>query len=176
MRQLGKLTIVVLIALSPVVAKAADPITVPTSANDSLPVADTGFNWDGFYAGVYGAGRTSPVDGGQIGVGVDLGVNARLEFVLVGGEVAVEGLTGGTSSIYGEAIGKAGILLSDNLVLYGAAGLGTDFGAQSDALFGGGLDLAVSDNVSLDARYLHGAPITGANPKDQLTIGAKFHF
>lgn len=176
MRRLAQLTIAALIALSPVVAKAADPITVPTSGNDALPVADGGFNWDGFYAGVFGAARTSPVDGGQFGVGVDLGVNARLEFVLVGGEVAVEGLTGSTSTIYGEAVGKVGIMLSDNLVLYGAAGLGSDFGAQSDALFGGGLDVALNNNVSLDARYLHGAPITGANPKDQVTIGAKFHF
>jgi outer membrane immunogenic protein len=176
MRQFGTLAIAVLIALSPAVAKAADPIAIPTSGNDSLPVADAGFNWDGFYAGVYGAGRMSAVDGAQIGLGVDLGVNARLEFVLVGGEVAVEGLTGSTSTIYGEAVGKAGILLSDNLVLYGAAGLGTDFGAQSDVLFGGGLDVAVSDTVSIDARYLDGAPITGANPKDQVTVGAKFHF
>lgn len=176
MRQLGKLTIAVLIALSPVVAKAADPISVPTSGDDSLPVADAGFNWDGFYAGVYGVGQASPVDGGQFGLGVDLGVNARLEFVLVGGEVALEGLAGSASTIYGDAVGKVGILLSDNLVLYGAAGVGTDFGAQSDALFGGGLDVALSDSVSLDARYLHGAPITGANPKDQVTIGAKFHF
>jgi len=41
---------------------------------------------------------------------------------------------------------------------------------------GGGLELAVSDSVSLDARYLHGLPLSGANPKDQLTIGANFHF
>ena len=176
MRRLGQLTIAALIALSPVVAKGADPITVPTSGNDSLPVADAGFNWDGFYAGVYGAARTSPVDGGQFGLGVDLGANARLEFVLVGGEVALEGLTGSTSTIYGEAVGKAGIMLNDSLVLYGAAGIGSDFSAQSDVLFGGGLDVAVTDNVSIDARYLHGAPITGANPKDQVTIGANFHF
>ena len=176
MRQLGQLTIAVLIALSPVAAKAADPITVPTSGNDALPVADAGFNWDGFYAGVYGVGRSSPVDGGQFGLGVDLGANARLEFVLVGGEVALEGLSGSTSTVYGEAIGKTGIMLSDNLVLYGAAGIGSDFSAQSDVLFGGGLDIAVSDSVSVDARYLHGVPIAGANPKDQVTIGAKFHF
>jgi outer membrane immunogenic protein len=121
-------------------------------------------------------GRISSADGGQAGLGVDLGADARFEFVLVGGEIAIEGLTGGASTIYGQAVGKAGIMLSDNLVLYGAAGIGSDFGAQSDALFGGGVDFAVANNISVDARYLHGAPITGANPKDQVTVGAKFHF
>ena len=38
------------------------------------------------------------------------------------------------------------------------------------------VQLAVADDVSIGARYLHGFPITGANPKDQFTVGANFHF
>ncbi len=176
MRLLGQLTIAALIAFSPLAAKAADPIAVQTSANESIPVADAGFDWSGFYAGVYGTARATSANGGRFGAGVDLGANARLEFVLIGGEVAIEGLGGGADTIYGQAVGRAGIMLSDNLALYGAAGLGTDFGAESDALFGGGLELAAADNFSIDARYLHGAPMSGANTKDQVTIGANFHF
>jgi len=48
--------------------------------------------------------------------------------------------------------------------------------SESDGLLGGGVELALTDNVSVDARYLHGFPITGANPKDQVTVGANFHF
>ena len=95
------------------------------------------------------------------GLGVDVGANARLEFVLVGGEVAVTGLGGGAgNSAYVEGLGKAGIALTDNAVLYGAAGAGFSVGntAEADVLAGGGLELAVADKVSLDARYLHGFP------------------
>lgn len=168
-----------LIALCSTAAHAVDLLTVPTSGNDALPVADGGFDWNGFYAGVYGLGQTSPVGGGQLGLGVDVGANARLEFVLVGGEVAVTGLgLGAGNSAYVEGLGKAGIALTDNAVLYGAAGAGFSVGntAEADVLAGGGLELAVADRVSLDARYLHGFPVSGANPKDQFSIGANFHF
>ena len=101
------------------------------------------------------------------------------EFVLVGGEVAVTGLgLGAGNSAYVEGLGKAGIALTDNAVLYGAAGAGFSVGntAEADVLAGGGLELAVANRVSLDARYLHGFPVSGANPKDQISIGANFHF
>jgi len=174
MRGLAKMAVAALIVATPLTATAGDAITVPTSANDSLPVADSGFDWNTFYGGIYGTTQVSPATGAQVGLGVDLGVSSRFEFVLVGGEISLEGLTGGT--VYGQAVGRAGIALSDDLIAYGAGGLGSNFGTQTDALLGGGLELAVSDSVSLDARYLHGLPLSGANPKDQLTIGANFHF
>ena len=74
-----------LIALSPAAAHAVDLLTVPTSGNDALPVADSGFDWNGFYAGVYGLGQASPVGGGQFGLGIDAGANARFEFVAAPG-------------------------------------------------------------------------------------------
>ena len=168
-----------LIALSPAAAHAVDLLTVPTSGNDALPVADGGFDWNGFYAGVYGLGQTSPVGGGQLGIGADVGANARFEFILVGGEVAIQGLGGGAGTTgYVEGLGKAGIALSDNAIAYGTVGAGFSLGgpAETDILAGGGVEFAVADNVSINARYLHGFPVTGANPKDQISIGANFHF
>ena len=65
----------------------------------------------------------------------------------------------------------------DNVILYAAGGAGTDLGAaETDALVGGGLELAVSNDLSVDARYLHGVPMSGADTKEQLTVGANFHF
>ena len=135
--------------------------------------------WSGFYAGVYGVGQASPAGGTQYGLGLDVGVNAQFEFVLVGAEVAVHGLTGGAgSTTYVEALGRVGVPVADNFLLYAAAGVGVDAGppAESDALFGAGVEYALSDDVSLRAQYLHGFPLTGANPKDQVTLGANFHF
>lgn len=161
-------------------AQAADPIAVPLSESPAqLPVADTGFDWNGFYAGVYGVGQWSPAGGSQLGIGVDAGVNAQLDFVLVGGEVALHGLTGGTiDTAYGQVLGRAGVLITDDVLLYAAAGYGIDLGlpAEDDLLLGGGVELAVADDVSVRAQYLHGFPLSGGNPKDQVTLGAHFHF
>src|SRR5690349_10364219 len=65
------------LAAMPATAHAVDLLTVPTSTNQSLPVADSGFDWNRFYAGVYGVGQSSGAAGGQFGGGVDLGINSR---------------------------------------------------------------------------------------------------
>ena len=176
MTLISKLILAGVIAAMPVAAHATDLLT---SGNTSLPVASSGFDWNRFYAGVYGIGQGSSAGGAQFGAGVDVGVDARLEFVLVGAEVRVQGLDGGAGTAgYVEGLGKAGIALSDSAILYGAGGLGASFSgpSESDGLLGGGVELALTDSVSVDARYLHGFPITGANPKDQVTVGANFHF
>jgi outer membrane immunogenic protein len=170
-----------LLALSATGASATDLITYSTSASQAMPVASTApaFDWSGFYAGVFGAYQHSPAGGGQLGLGIDAGINTTFNFVLAGAEIAVTGLGGGTEATsYAKAVGRAGLLVGDNTLLYGAAGYGIDTGApdESDVLAGGGLEYAVSDALSLRAQYLHGFPVTGANPKDQVTLGAQFHF
>jgi len=162
-------------------ALAADAIALPVSTgNATVPLYDTqSFDWSGFYAGIYGAGQISPVGGLQYGLGVNLGVNAQIEYVLVGAEVSVHGLAGGpVATAYGQLVGRAGVLVSDDMLVYAAAGYGTSLAgpAESDLLLGGGLEYAVSEDVSLRAQYLHGFPITGGNPKDEVTLGAHFHF
>ena len=164
-------------------AMAADLITMPISSGAAeLPVheADNGFDWNGFYAGVYGVGQVGSASGTQFGLGVNAGVNAQLDFFLIGGEVALHGLTsGGTlDTAYGQIVGRAGVVITNDVLLYAAAGYGIDLGtfAEADFLLGGGLEVAVTDDVSVRAQYLHGFTITGGNTKDQVTLGAHFHF
>ncbi|KKB78019.1 hypothetical protein VW35_12980 [Devosia soli] len=168
-------------ALSTSGAFAADLITVPTSASVAeIPIhQDTGFDWSGFYAGLYAGVQNSPAGGMQYGAGVMAGVNAQFDFYLLGTEVAVEGISGGnTNTSYGQLLARAGLVISDNVLVYAAGGYGIDLGVpeESDALLGGGVEVAVTDNVSMRAQYLHGFPIDGGNPKDQFTVGAAFHF
>jgi outer membrane immunogenic protein len=162
-------------------ADAADFISYSTSTNQQMPLAapSSSVNWNGFYAGVYGASQSSAKGGAQFGGGVDLGINATFNFVLVGGEIAVQGLDGGAGTTsYAQAIGRGGILVGDNALFYGAAGYGIDTGTpeESDVLAGGGLEYALSNAVSIRAQYLHGFPAMGDNPKNQITLGAQFHF
>lgn len=178
MKFLRGLAIVALIAAAPAAARAADPLAVALSTDQALPVTDTEFDWNGFYVGVFGVSQYSPLGGAQFGLGLDLGVNARIEFVLLGAEVSVQGLTGASDSVYIQGLGRAGLAATDDVVFYAAAGLGTDLGpvGGTDALLGGGVELALTDSVSLRGQYLHGFALTGANPKDQVTVGANFHF
>lgn len=161
-------------------AAAADLTTVPVSTSAALPVTqEAGFNWSGFYAGVYGTVRNGSVSGTQYGLGLNVGVNTQFDFYLLGAEVAVEGLEGGVGeTTYGQILGRAGLVATDNVVVYAAGGYGIDLGApqEQDALVGGGVEMAVSNNVSVRAQYLHGFATEGGNDKDQVTIGALFHF
>src|SRR4051794_15603330 len=92
-------TFVAVLALSalPAVALAADPITVPIdSTGRSVPLPEGTSDWSGFYAGFYGVAQHSPDNGAQAGLGLTAGVNAQIDFVLVGAEVNLQGLTGDT--------------------------------------------------------------------------------
>jgi outer membrane immunogenic protein len=174
-------TLVTAIAVSamPAVALAAEPITVPIdSTGRSIPLTEGATDWSGFYAGVYGVAQRSDDNGTQAGLGVSAGVNAQIDFVLVGAEVSLQGLTGNTvDTAYGEVVGRGGIVLNDDVLLYAAAGYGWDLaGGESDVLAGAGVEFALTDDVSLNAQYLRGFDQTGENPKDQLTLGARFHF
>lgn len=176
-----RLALAALMTMAPLAgAQAADVIALPVaSAPVAVPVADVGFDWNGFYAGLYGVGQMSPAWESQYGLGINVGVNAQFDFFLVGAEVAMHGLTGDAiDTTYGQALGKAGLVVTDDLLLYAAAGYGIDLGApaEEDFLLGGGVELAVSDDFTVRAQYLHGFELTGGNPKEQITLGANFHF
>lgn len=163
-------------------AVAADAVSVPTSSPTPIqvPVHDSGaFDWSGFYAGVFGSVQTSETGGTQYGAGLHAGVNASFDFYLVGAEVAVEGLTGGVGDTsYGQILGRAGLVVTDNVAVYAAGGYGIDLGTpeEQDYLLGAGVEMSVTDNVSLRAQYLHGFPAQGDNAKDQFSLGASYHF
>lgn len=161
-------------------ANAADPIMYDVSSAPADAVAmydDSGFDWTGFYAGVHGVGAIQP-GGTEYGLALALGGNVDVGFVLLGAEVTIAALTDGADfSGRAEVLGRAGLLLTDEFVLYGAAGFGTDFAPAGDdhLLLGGGLEMAISDSVSVRGQYLYGVPLTG-DETHEISIGANFHF
>lgn len=171
----------VALGLSAGAANAADPITVPTSTNAHMPVhGRDAFDWSGFYAGLYGGVQHGQATGTQFGLGINAGVNTQFDFYLLGAEVAVSGLAdnGVGETSYGQILGRAGLVVTEDVLLYTAGGYGIDLGpvAEEDVLVGGGVELAVTESMSVRAQYLHSFPTIGGNPKDQFSIGANFHF
>ena len=135
-------------------AFAADLITVPTSTPAEMPVyEEPGFDWSGFYAGVYGGAQNGATSGTQYGLGVQAGVNAQFDFYLFGAEVAVHGLTGGAvgDTTYGQILGRAGLVVSDDVLVYAAGGYGIDLGPpdEQDVLLGGGFQPAVTYSITV---------------------------
>lgn len=159
---------------------AAELISVPVeSTSIAVPVAGESFNWSGFYAGVYGVTQRSEQRDAEVGIGIEAGVNAQFDFFLVGGEVALHGLTSDTiDTAYGQITGRGGVLVTEDLLAYVSAGYGTELTGtgETGVLAGGGLEYAITDGISVNAEYLHGFAAQGDNPTDQISLGAKFHF
>ena len=163
-------------------ANAAESIVVPVSDTGEIPVHNNqGYDWSGFYAGIYGVGQAG-LESLRPGVGIQAGVNAQFGFYLLGAELAVHGLPEGKADIggasYGQILGRAGLAVSDDAIVYAAGGFGIDLGAPDDQhlLAGAGAEFALNERVSIDAQYLHGFPIAGGESIDQVTLGANWHF
>jgi outer membrane immunogenic protein len=163
------------------VAGASEPIAVPISTSASLPIYDDAdFAWSGFYAGI-SAGPLSSGDGTAPALGAQFGIQTQFDFYIIGAEVAVRGLSGTTGHdavAYADILGRAGVVANDSLLVYTAAGYGLELGPQPNhqVLLGGGLEIPLSEAVSLDARYLRGVPTAGGEPTNLITFGANWHF
>lgn len=167
------------LAFATVPAMAADPIVVSVQSQpEGIPVAGAPFEWSGFYAGIYGVAAGDRDDGTEVGLGIDLGINAQFDVVLVGAEVALQATTSEPlETAYGQVLGRAGLLLTDEVVIYASAGYGFELdGPASDVLAGGGVEMAVTDSLSLRAEYLRGFASDGMEDRDQFTFGANIHF
>ena len=176
-KQFALLIAVMALATGP--ARAADPIVVSLQSEpEGIPVAGAPMEWSGFYAGIYGVAAGDRDGGAAFGLGVDLGINAQFDVVLVGAEVALQATTSEPlDTAYGQVLGRAGLLLTDEVVIYAAAGYGFELdGPANDVLAGGGLEMAVSDSLSLRAQYLRGFASDGLEDRNQFTFGANIHF
>lgn len=160
---------------------AAETIGLSSNAQVAVPVAaPSAFDWSGFYAGIFGAAESEPESSQTaVGLGVQAGINAQFEFYLFGAEVAVQGLDGSIgSSADGQILGRAGLVVTDNVLVFAAGGYGLALSDPKDGagLLGGGLEVGLTDAVSLEGRYLRTFPVDGSVPAQQLTLGANFHF
>jgi len=135
------------------------------------PVVDNSFNWDGAYIGAFIQGQTAPT---AFGLGVDLGVNALMSGLLIGGEVEAVVATGPNFS--GQITGKIGGAISDGAILYAFSGLGTRTPTSYYVPIGIGAEVAVAQNVGIKAEAQYNYDLTGDPASVAVKVGLNWHF
>lgn len=160
------------------IAMTAGLAVAPAAAQDAFGGYNydmgLGFDWDGFYSGVYGGGV--PVSDGDpsFSGGIFSGVNVALDQTFVLGAEAQLGADFDTDfALDALILVKGGAAFGDALV-YATGGTGYvagDFGYA----FGGGVEYGLTNYVSLRGEAL-GTGAWGAGPNEmRVTAGVAFH-
>jgi opacity protein-like surface antigen len=150
-------------------AFAADLIVDQPSAP---PVVDNSFTWDGAYIGAFIQGQSAP---SAFGLGVDLGVNALMDNLVLGGEIEAVAATGPNFSA--QATAKIGGLISDSALLYAYSGLGSRTPSSWYVPVGVGVEFAVANNVGIKAEAQYNVDLTtSAENSAAIKVGLNWHF
>src|SRR5882757_1268669 len=107
-------------AATAVISSAAFAADLVVDTPPAAPVVDNSFTWNGAYIGAFVQGQTAPA---AFGIGADLGVNALMDNLVIGGELEGTASTGGNFS--GQVTGHLGGLLADSTMIYAFTGIGT---------------------------------------------------
>lgn len=167
-------------------AYAADLI-IPTTPQPIIESA--GFDWDGIYVGAQGGaqfgGDTNGVIGAFAGVNFDTG-SGFIAGVEVNGDYVWNGDDFNAWEVL--ASGRGGVLVTDDVLVYGKAGVGyrdtnNDGPAQGATYaFGGGVEVAAAASFTVRGEILgqgffgNDAPKDGAPVAAKGTIGVAYHF
>ena len=158
-------------------AYAAD-LDVPDTPQPMLPSAP---NITPFITISIGPGidTVAPFAAGVITVGVNAPVS---DPVILGGEaqLGVDFDAGGVYGIDALLLGRLGAKVSDQVSIFGKAGVGFfDFtgggGGHAEYAFGGELDVAVTDNMSVTGEVLALGPFGAAPNAVRGQVGLMFH-
>jgi opacity protein-like surface antigen len=155
-------------ALSSAAAAADLIVDVPIDE----PVIDNSFSFDGPYIGAFVVGQTNP---NAFGLGVNFGVNALMDSLLIGGEFEAAVLTGPNYSA--QFTGKVGGLIADNAIIYAYSGIGSRTPTSFYVPLGIGAEVAVADNVSIKGEVQYNWDLTAAADNSiAAKVGLNFHF
>ena len=160
-------------ALTASSALAADLSATPATFNSAT------FDWNGFYAGVGVAGTVwNPAFASYGYLNGILGVNAVSGNAVVGGEIwaGVLGYSGGTPEFEGGAEVRAGYLVSPEVLAYLSGGVQLHQGSKYYGQIGAGLEMAVSDNMSVDVQYKYSGWSNTGFTGHTLAASLNWHF
>jgi len=139
-------------------AQAADLVLPPSAP---APVYDASvFGFDGFYAGLSAGGAWASDDRSAGTIGVVAGYNFTVaDPVLLGIEGQLDAVyyNDGFNAFDALILGRIGVLASDQVLVYAAAGIGTvNTDGDNTGIYavGGGVEVAVTDNMSVRGEIL----------------------
>ena len=154
-------------------AVAADLMMEPPAMDEVMT------DWSGVYIGAnlgaqqfYGPLTVNEGDVELVG-----GFNAQMDNFLFG----AEGFLGGywndypDQGFYAGAEARLGVLVTPEVLLYGAGGALIRTSGNSYWTGGGGLELLVSDSVSLDLEYKHLWEMGGGYQSNSISAGLNLH-
>jgi len=135
-------------------------------------VVDNGYTWDGAYLGAFIQGQTAP---NAFGIGVDFGVNALMDNLVISGELEGTASTGGRFS--GQGVVRVGGLISDSALLYAYTGVGDRTFSSWYVPLGAGIEFRVSQNVGIKAEAQYNFDLTNsAQNSVAAKLGFNWHF
>jgi opacity protein-like surface antigen len=151
-------------------AAAAADLIVDVPIQD--PVIDNSFSFDGAYIGAFLQGQTNPA---TFGLGLDFGVNALMDNLLIGAEI--EGVAALGPNFSAQLTGKVGGLVSDNAIIYAYSGIGSRTPTSFYVPIGVGAEVAVADNVGIKGEVQYNWDLTSAAQNSVAAkVGLNFHF
>ncbi|MEO7221030.1 MAG: hypothetical protein ABIY37_01015 [Devosia sp.] len=166
--KLALLTTVALAAFASAAAAADLIVDVPIEE----PMIDNSFSFDGAYLGAFLQGQTPPA---AFGIGVNFGVNALMDNLLIGAEISGAVLTG--PNFDGQITGKVGGLVSDSAIIYVYSGAGSKTFTSWYVPIGIGAEVAVAENVGIKAEVQYNWDLTAPGQNSAAAkVGLNFHF
>jgi opacity protein-like surface antigen len=157
------------VALSSAVFAADLIVDTPEAAP---PMVNNSFNWDGAYFGAFLQGQSAP---SAFGLGVDFGVNALMNNLVIGGDIEAVASTGPNFS--GQLTGKVGGLISDSAMLYAYTGIGSRTATSFYVPAGVGVEFAVADNMGIKLEGQYNFDLTSsAQNSAAVKVGLNWHF
>jgi opacity protein-like surface antigen len=176
MKFAGKLaTGVAAVVMTSTAAMAADVIVIPPPAPPPPVVPAPAVSP---FAGLYVGGHYTRgfVNGGTNAVGAQAGYNFVNNSFLVGVEGRVGAAFNNGPNLYAEIGARAGFVVGQSFLLYGAASIGVvpNFNFNYRTL-GAGVEFALGGNVSLFGEFRRVNQLNGATTFNQVTVGLNFH-
>lgn len=156
-------------------SEAADP------AAETATIVSSAFDWNGFYAGFGGSYSqvTGPAATNQVYATGRAGGNKTIDSFVLGAEIYGSlryDLTPGTTGVVVGAQGRAGVLASDAVLLYGTLGGFYDFDFAWSATAGAGMGVRLTDNLSIDLQYQHQWDLDAPYSADNFATSLLWHF
>ena len=156
MKAIAALALASSLALGALPVLAADMPSDEIIMGDGVVTDESGFDWDRFYATVYAVYVFGDSATASVGEGLSIGGNITDGAFLYGGTLSAGTFQSGemAGEYIAQGIVRAGVLASDNFVLYGLAGIGWE--TYNDYYYvpvGLGAEIAVSDNITFKLQY-----------------------